>query len=121
MARARRRAARADLDGHLLFVDRATGRGYDLYQATHATGESWDCTVCATTDLSGTGVRPPEGGPTPWYESHGARACGFPLAAGLVRVEEIRAGHIDHALVLGDHCASISAGLGFEAVSATLE
>jgi hypothetical protein len=51
-------------------------------------------------DLNGTGVRPiAQGNPT-WYTSHGARACGFPLVAGLIRVEEIQAGRIDHALVV---------------------
>lgn len=90
-----------ELDGHLLLVDRATGRSYDFYQASRAGGGGWECTLCATSDLNGSGVRPPKGGPTPWYESHGSRACGFPLAAGLVRVEEIRAGRIEHALVLG--------------------
>ena len=36
----------------------------------------------------------------PWCASVGARACGFPLVAGLVRTEEIAAGRIDHALVV---------------------
>ncbi len=36
-----------------------------------------------------------------WWRSHGSRACGFPLTAGLITVDEIRAGRIEHALVLG--------------------
>jgi hypothetical protein len=31
---------------------------------------------------------------------HGPRACGYSLIAGLIRVEEIQAGQINHALVL---------------------
>jgi hypothetical protein len=57
--------------------------------------------LCATSDLSGTGVRPrhDQTGPT-WWDAHGARACGFPLVAGLITVEEVQAGSIDHALVI---------------------
>lgn len=87
-------------DGHLTLVDRAGGRGYDFYQARLRADGGWDCTLCSTIDLRGSGVRPPKGGPTEWYESHGSRACGLPLIAGLIRVEEIRAGRIDHALVI---------------------
>ncbi|UJR78326.1 hypothetical protein [Sandaracinus amylolyticus] len=87
-------------DGHLALIDRAAGRAYDFFQARPRGDGAWDCTLCSTIDLNGSGVRPPKGGPSPWYESHGSRACGFPLIAGLVRVEEIRAGRIDHALVI---------------------
>jgi hypothetical protein len=31
---------------------------------------------------------------------HGARACGFPLTAGLITVDEMRQGSIEHALVI---------------------
>jgi hypothetical protein len=59
----------------------------------------WHAGLCATADLNGTGVRPiAQGNPT-WYTSHGARACGFPLIAGLIRADEIKAGKINHALV----------------------
>src|ERR1043166_5626447 len=34
-----------------------------------------------------------------WWESHGARSCGYPLTAGLITVEEMQAGRIEHALV----------------------
>jgi hypothetical protein len=36
-----------------------------------------------------------------WWDAHGARACGFPLTAGLITVDELRAGRIEHALVFG--------------------
>jgi hypothetical protein len=31
---------------------------------------------------------------------HGARACGFPLSAGLITVDEMRQGSIEHALAI---------------------
>lgn len=89
-----------EADGHMTLVDRASGRGYDFYQGMPRPDGTWDCTLCSTVDLNGTGVRPPKGGSAPWYQSHGSRACGFPLIAGLIRPEEIEAGRIDHALVI---------------------
>jgi hypothetical protein len=89
-----------EADGHLAIVDLAGGRAYDFFQARPRGDGSWDCTLCASIDLRGDGVRPPQEGPRPWWESHGARACGFPLVAGLVRPDELAAGRIDHALVI---------------------
>ncbi len=86
-------------DGHMCIVNRGTGQSWDFYQGRDQ-GSSWECTLCSTVDLNGTGVRPPKDDNQPWYESHGSRACGFPLIAGLITVEEMRAGRIDHALVL---------------------
>ena len=86
-------------DGHMVLYDRGSGREYDFYQGRRAADGTWDCTLCSTMDLRSTGVRPPAGG-DPWYQSHGSRACGFPLLAGLIRVDEIRAGRIEHALVM---------------------
>jgi hypothetical protein len=45
-------------------------------------------------------VRPAQANNPTWYTSHGPRACGFPLVAGLIRTEEVEAGVIDHALVV---------------------
>ena len=45
-------------------------------------------------------MRVPTPDANPWWLAHGARACGFPLVAGLIRMEEIQAGKIDHALVI---------------------
>ncbi len=60
---------------------------------------AWFAQLCATSDLTGSGVRPPATSANPWWAAHGPRACGFPLVAGLIRADEIRAGRIDHALV----------------------
>jgi len=72
---------------------------WDFFGARPA-GGTWNCTLCATTDLTGSGVRPKKQGNPTWFTSHGARACGFPLLAGLIRPDEIKAGRIDHALVI---------------------
>ncbi len=60
----------------------------------------WYADLCATSDLTGGGVHPPATTANPWWTAHGPRACGFPLVAGLIRADEIRAGRIDHALVV---------------------
>lgn len=92
--------AAPEADGHLTLVDVAAGREYDFYQGRPRSDGSWDCTLCSVIELRGSGVRPPKGGPTEWYASHGSRACGFPLMAGLITAAELRAGEIRHALVL---------------------
>lgn len=86
-------------DGHLLVVDRSTQREWGLFRAEH-NGNAWSCGLGADMDLSGNGERPIADTNRTWYTSHGPRACGFPLVAGLIRPEEVRAGHIDHALVV---------------------
>lgn len=88
-------------DGNIALVDRATGQEWDFWQAANG-ANGWTCSTCAMADVFGTGVRPyPQQGRPDWWRSHGARACGFPLTAGLITVEEIQAGRIDHVLVIG--------------------
>lgn len=85
----------------MLLVDRTANLEWDFWHASN-TGGSWSCGVCAMMDTSSSsdGVRPyPQSMYPTWWESHGARACGFPLAAGLITVEEMQAGRIEHALV----------------------
>jgi len=88
-----------DSDHHLLVIDRLQMKEWGCWNMVKETA-GWHAGLCATSDLKGTGVRPiAEGNPT-WYTSAGARACGFPLVAGLIRVDEIQAGRINHALVV---------------------
>ncbi|MBW2523225.1 MAG: hypothetical protein JRI23_03580 [Deltaproteobacteria bacterium] len=89
-----------DSDGHMCIIDRALGTEWGFWQASHVSGSDWNCSVCATADLNGTGVRPPKDGNQDWWLSHGSRACGFPLIAGLITVDEMQAGRIEHALVI---------------------
>jgi len=71
---------------------------WGFWDASHPSS-GWTAGLAATMDLKGTGVRPPER-IAPWWAGHGARACGFALVAGLISPDEIRAGRIEHALVM---------------------
>jgi hypothetical protein len=85
-------------DRHLAIVDRQTKMEWGFWDAAN-TGGAWTAGEASTMDLAGSGVRPPERN-TPWWAGHGPRACGFPLIAGLITVEELRSGTIPHALVV---------------------
>jgi hypothetical protein len=86
-------------DHHLLIVDRSTNLEWGMWNTVNDNG-TWTCGLGANIDLLGTGVRPNATQNPTWYTSHGARACGFPLVAGLIRMEEIEAGKIEHALIV---------------------
>lgn len=85
-------------DEHLAVVDIERGLEWGMWWARKVDGR-WMTGLGAVTDLAGTGVAPPWNESAREFDSHRARASGFPLIAGLIRVEEIRAGHIPHALV----------------------
>jgi hypothetical protein len=85
-------------DAHLAIVNRQTNQEWGMW-ATSSDASGWHAEVAATADLGGTGVRPPTAS-APWWMGHGARACGFPLSAGLITVDQMRSGVIDHALVV---------------------
>ena len=86
-------------DGSMAIIDRVNLIEWDFYQG-RKDGNGWRCTLCANISLTGTGVRPFKPTNPTWYTSHGTRACGFPLVAGLIRAEAVRAGRIDHALAI---------------------
>ena len=85
-------------DAHLAIVNRATNQEWGMW-STSSTASGWTAEVAATADLSGTGVRPPTAD-APWWMGHGARACGYPLSAGLITLDDMQAGAIEHALVI---------------------
>jgi hypothetical protein len=92
-------------DNHLSIIDRQKGLEWGMWAAVKDASGRWWTGLGALTDLNGTGVA------APWYDnprefdSHRGRASGFPLVAGLIFVEEIKAGRIDHALAFAyDHC-----------------
>lgn len=88
-------------DAHMavLSADRTKEYGCFNMNFNRSRAGAWYADLCATSDLTGSGVRPPATTANPWFAAHGARACGYPLVAGLIRADEIRAGRIDHALV----------------------
>jgi hypothetical protein len=88
----------AGTDQHLAIVDRQARMEWAFWDADHSSG-SWTAGEASTQDLSGSGVRPPERD-NPWWAGHGPRACGFGLIAGLITVDDIQAGTINHALVI---------------------
>lgn len=85
-------------DRHLLVVDKKTRMEWGFFNAAQ-TGAGWSVDEASTQDLAGSGVRPPES-VGPWWAGHGPRACGFGLMAGLITADDIRSGHIQHALVI---------------------
>ncbi len=83
--------ASSDGDRHVIVIDRDHWRLYELYAAyPRGGGASWTAGSGAVFDLT-TGAPRPAG----WTS---ADAAGLPIFPGLVRYDEVAAGHIDHAL-----------------------
>ena len=74
-------------DGAMVVVDERAGLVYEFWQARR-TADGWTTSWGAVTELGGTG----------W--GGGGTGSGASRLGGLARIEEIRAGHIGHALVL---------------------
>jgi hypothetical protein len=94
-----------DSDNHLSIIDRAKNLEWAMWAARKNAAGEWGTGLGAVTDLAGTGVAPPWFASERELDSHRARAGGFPLIAGLVLVDEFKAGRIEHALCFAyDHC-----------------
>ena len=76
-------------DQHVLVVQNGTCKLYELYAASRA-GGGWDAASGAVFNLRSNRLRP-DG----WTS---ADAAGLPILPLLVRYDEVKAGHIDHAL-----------------------
>jgi hypothetical protein len=76
-------------DGHMAVVDLFRGLSWDIDQAKQA-GSRWQAWSVTIFDLTSSGVLPDGTG--------SAIASGFPLVSGIIRLDEVRCGHIDHAL-----------------------
>ncbi len=76
-------------DRHLLMIDEASCRLWELFAADHSTGH-WTAGSGATWDLGSNALRP-DG----WTS---ADAAGLPIYPGLARYDEVAAGVIAHAL-----------------------
>jgi hypothetical protein len=83
---------RSDGDRHVLIVDRAACRLYELYRAFYVARPQphWNADAGTEWDLRSAGRRP-DG----WTS---ADAAGLPIFPGLVRYDEAASGHLDHAI-----------------------
>jgi len=95
--------AHAEGDRHVLVVDRATCKLFELYDARYAATPKphWDAGSGVEWDLRSAALRP-DG----WTS---ADAAGLPIFPGLVRYEEAAAGHVDHAIRVTMESARTSA------------
>ena len=81
----------SDGDRHVIVVDRSRCRLYELYAAyPHAGGARWGAGSGAIWNLRSNHLRP-----RGWTS---ADAAGLPILPGLARYDEVKRGHIDHAL-----------------------
>ncbi len=81
----------SDGDRHVIVIDRARCRLYELFAAyPQEGGRSWRAGSGAIWSLRSNRMRPRH-----WTS---ADAAGLPILPGLVRYDEVRRGHIDHAL-----------------------
>ena len=81
----------SDGDRHVIVVDRARCRLYELYAAyPRSGGSTWRAGSGAVWDLRSNRVRP-----AGWTS---ADAAGLPILPGLARYDEVKRGRIDHAL-----------------------
>lgn len=84
--------------GYLVLEDRKTGSAWEMRQAGQNKDGGWFAGFGATVDLRGIGVN------APWMVAESPllaaspRPSGVPLSAGLIRVDELKAGRIEHAL-----------------------
>jgi hypothetical protein len=86
-------------DGHMILVDPYKRVAWEFSKAKKLFGGKWVASCIDEWDLNEHGYRPPFVGPYHW--KCGVRASGTPYIAGLLRVEEIEAGEINHALAVG--------------------
>jgi hypothetical protein len=81
----------SDGDRHVLVVDRSSCMLYELYRAFFvAGGPRWNADSGARWDLRSPALRPDS-----WTS---ADAAGLPIFPGLVRYDDVTAGHLDHAI-----------------------
>src|SRR5262249_15227486 len=80
----------ADGDRHVLVVDKSACKLYELFDAHPNSDGSWHAGAGSVYDLRSDALRP-----AGWTS---ADAAGLPIAAGLVRYDEVAAGKVGHAI-----------------------
>ena len=86
--------------GYIAIVDKNSALEWDLNQASKSDDGKWMTGFGVVSSLRGKGVYPAwKEAETP-NEAASALPSGFPLVAGLIRVEEIKTGRIPHALMI---------------------
>ncbi len=76
-------------DAHVLALQQGTCKLFEMF-GTQATGGGWNAASGAIFDLASNALRPQS-----WTS---ADAAGLPILPGLVRYDEVQAGHINHAV-----------------------
>jgi len=89
-------APEAGSDQHLVVINQDSGQELDMWLASNANG-AWSAGSRYLTDASASGWGAMC---APGHHCGGAVASGFAAFGGVVRPEEIRQGHIDHALFI---------------------
>jgi hypothetical protein len=84
--------------GYIVLEDRAAGTAWEMRQAGQNPDGGWFAGFGSTIDLKGSGVNRPWMTEANRLMSGSPRPSGAPLLAGLIRVDELKAGQIDHAL-----------------------
>jgi len=77
-------------DRHVLVLDNNNCWLYELYSASPGSGGAWNAASAAVWDLQNDEQRP-------WTWTS-ADAAGLPIFPGLIRYDEVAAGHINHAI-----------------------
>jgi hypothetical protein len=77
-------------DRHVLVLDNNNCWLYELYSASAGSGGTWNAESAAVWDLQNDEQRP-------WTWTS-ADAAGLPIFPGLIRYDEVAAGHINHAI-----------------------
>ncbi len=80
----------AGSDAHMLIVDNANCKLYETFATAGSSAGGWSAANGAVFDLNSDALRP-DG----WTS---ADAAGLPIAAGLVRYDEVQAGAVNHAV-----------------------
>ena len=86
--------------GYIAIVDKKSALEWDLNQASKNDDGKWMTGFGVVSSLRGKGVYPAWNEAETPNEAASALPSGFPLVAGLIRVDEIESGRIPHALMI---------------------